>query len=231
MAVRHYPCSAAPPTRAYCISPYKSGTTYIAGLFKTPSNRVAHEPMHYTTLKNIHDITFLTRRARYLSLDLESSGFFADKLHILRMFSPSAPVLFLSRHPELWIGSVINYFARLNSSVNFNYTARLYFDPICQCPIDQFFNLEFVSQQHVIHALLKYWLSVYERAVSDPFSLVVDLENLDNQISEVADFIHLQPNAKGAWKREGVDKKRLVVKDYVKVCDYNERLAKFGYEL
>ena len=63
------------PTTAYCISPYKTGTTFVNGLFERYCNS-AHEPLQYTTLKNIDNELFLKNRSKFLKLDLECSGFF-----------------------------------------------------------------------------------------------------------------------------------------------------------
>src|SRR5690554_1095857 len=77
---------------AYCISPYKTGTTYFSALFECKS---MHEPLMYTTIRNMDDISFLLKRSDFLSIDLECSGFFADKLPLVRKFAPNSKVIFL----------------------------------------------------------------------------------------------------------------------------------------
>src|SRR5690554_1063940 len=112
----------------YCISPYKTGTTYFSALFDC---KAEHEPLMHATITHMGDMDFLAKRASFLNLDLECSGFFADKLSVLRRLAPNAKLVFLSRHPEAWIGSVVNYFSKLDGQVSYNYVARLVFDPIC----------------------------------------------------------------------------------------------------
>ncbi len=110
---------------AYCISPFKSGTTYFAGLFSEAS-KSEHEPLMHATLSNINNEVFMKKRAGYLNLDLECSGFFAGKLEVLRRISPDAKVIYLTRHPEEWIGSVVNYFSRLGKKLHITMSPVLY---------------------------------------------------------------------------------------------------------
>lgn len=140
---------------AYCISPYKTGTTYLYELFKN-NCKTAHEPLSYTTLLHIDDTLFLKKRSIFLNLDLECSGFFARRLGLLRKFAPDAPVLLLSRSPEAWIGSVINYFAQLGKRISYNYVARQIFDPICGERVEDFYTLPADKKSRLVSNLLNY---------------------------------------------------------------------------
>ena len=216
---------------SYCISPYKSGTTYFAGLFSGVASS-NHEPLMHVTIRNIDDLQFLKRRAIYLNLDLECSGFFAGRLSLLRRFAPQARVVFLSRHPEEWIGSVVNYFSKLNDIVSYNYVARLIFDPICGVPIENFFNLGFSERKVIVSALMEYWLKVYQEAEADDNVMIVPLLELDDRIEEVASFLGLPvPSAEGVWKRENAQKKEFSISDYIDADKYYEAVYKLGYSL
>lgn len=176
------------PSTAYCISPYKTGTTYMTGLFKNTC-KAAHEPLQYTTLLNMDNVEFLKKRARYLNLDIECSGFFANRLACLREFAPNAPVLFLSRSPEAWIGSVVNYFSKLGERVSYNYVTRMVFDPICEGHIEDFYTSTPMKQAAMVTGLLDYWISVYTEARNDPKTLIVPLEKDDEHIIEIEEFM------------------------------------------
>ena len=217
------------PTR-YCISPYKTGTTYVAGLFD--SSRSAHEPLHYTTLRRLGDVGFLQRRATFLDLELESSGFFAGHLCALRTFAPSAPVLHLIRPPEVWIGSVLSYFEKLSSRVRFNYVARLVFDPITHTRLDEFFRASPASQASAVSSLLRYWLRVYEEAAADAHSLIVPLDQVDDRLGEIESFLSLRATASARpWKRRNPSKRPLRVADHLDPAPLLARIEALGVSL
>lgn len=214
---------------AYCISPYKTGTTYLTGLFKNTC-RASHEPLQYTTLLHIDDTDFLGKRANYLNLDIECSGFFADRLTQLRKFAPNAPVLFLSRSPEAWIGSVINYFTKLGNRVSYNYIARFIFDPICGARIEDFYALPMAKKSLMVNGLLNYWLRVYTSAQKDPKVLIVPLEQIDDHLTQIENFFgHKAKAGNEIWKRENKNKKPVFLSDYVDLSPYKEDIRKFGY--
>lgn len=216
---------------AYCVSPYKSGTTYFSGLFSKVC-RSEHEPMMHATLLNFNNSRFLKRRARNLKLDLECSGFFAGRLSTLRRFAPHAKVIFLTRHPEEWIGSVVNYFSDLSDRVTYNYVARLIFDPICIWHVDQFYNLTFSQQRDVVRRLLLFWIDVYTEALQDKQSMVVPLEEVDTRLAEISDFLGLpRGHAAGVWKRENRSKRDFSLADYIDLSQYVDKVKLIGYEL
>ena len=218
-------------TRAYCISPYRSGTTYISRLF-APNHQVRHEPLRFITLKRLDNPVFLAQRARFLNLDLESSGCFANRLAVLRQFAPEAPMLFLSRDPEIWIGSVINYFPTLSSRIHHNYIARLFFDPICQVPIDRFYTLTPPDQERLVRSLLEFWLAVYENAAHDPKALVIPIDTLNERIAEVESFFGLKAVRQANIDRNANPSKRpLIVRDHLNVEAYRHRVVALGYSL
>ena len=217
------------PNTAYCISPYKTGTTYITGLFKN-SCRAAHEPLQYTTLLNIDHVEFLKKRARYLNLDIECSGFFANRLSQLRKFAPDAPVLFLSRAPEAWIGSVVNYFSKLGARVTYNYVARMIFDPICDGRIEDFYALPPMKQATMVTALLQYWIRVYAEAGNDTKALIIPLERVDEYLMKIEEFFgHKAKAGIEVWKRENRDKKQFFLGDYVDLSLYKKDIRALGY--
>lgn len=217
------------PKTLYCISPYKTGTTYFSGLFECKS---MHEPLMYTTINYMNDSDFLSKPSGFLSLDLECSGFFADKLPLVRKFAPNSKVIFLSRHPEAWIGSVVNYFAKLDDKVSYNYVARLIFDPICNYPIENFYSLASGQQSHVAKKLVEYWIKVYSSGAEDDHSLLIPLDQLDERLTEVEEFTGLKAKRSGdIWKRENQDKKGFKLTDYIDPHPYSEAVRRLGYEL
>jgi len=221
--------SASLNSTVYCISPYKTGTTYFSGLFNC---RSSHEPLMHATIRNINDMDFLERRRKFLDLDLECSGFFADKLELVRRFAPDSKIVFLIRNPESWIGSVVNYFEKLDKKVSYNYVARMIFDPICRYPVEKFYYLNKSEQTFVIESLLTYWIEVYGQAISSENCLVVELDNIDECVEEIECFTGFKAtNSQSVWKRENKNKKRFELADYIDVSKFSRQVKELGYDL
>ncbi len=216
---------------SFCISPYKTGTTYVSGLY-SGQNNVKHEPMHYTTLKHIESPEFLKKRSAHLNLDLECSGFFSLYIKELRLIFPHSPFLFVARDPASWISSVISYFTKLDGAVYYNYVLRMFFDPITTYPIEKFDKLRKDEQSIVIKNLLEFWIHVYSSALNDELSLIVKIENIDSKASEIANFLNLKSTTDfSAWKRVNRSKSSLEIECFVNIDPYKEIVNKLGYSL
>lgn len=217
------------PIKAYCISPYKTGTTYIAGLFAEHA-QVSHEPLNYLTLKNINNIEFLRKRSNYLGLDLECNGAFASRLQSIRIISPTAPVLYILRDPNDWINSFIAYMTALNNRISYNYILRILFDDMTTYPVDEYQHLTNNSKRVVITALLEYWLQSYEEAALDENCLIVDIAQIDSRIDEIELHLGLKStNNHNVWKREGSSRDMINIYDFIPVEKYRNRIEKLGY--
>lgn len=215
--------SPAPHT-AFCASPYKTGTTYLAGRF-AGCNRVAHEPLHYTTLRHLNDTTFFSHRLAHLGLAFECSGFLANQLTTIRASLPTARVIYLVRPFSDWLPSVVTYFSKLREQVHHNYVCRLLFDRITVHPLDHFLSLTGDHQRRVVESLLKWWLSAYEEAMADPLCLLMPLDALDERIDEVEDFLHLRADRSvRPWKRAAPEKYLLKPAEFLDLQPYASRI-------
>lgn len=213
----------------YCISPYKSGTTFFSQIFICKSR---HEPFMHLTINKIDNSKFIKRRHDFLDLDLECSGFFAHNLKSLRSACPNARVIYLVRHPETWIRSVLNYFYNLNEKVSYNYVARLVFDPICKYPVDEFYQLSVREQSFIVTRLLEYWINVYKEAYQDSKCMVMDLKNVEKNRIKVERFTGLKMGSQeGVWKRENSSKREFLLKEYIDVSKYREQVLSLGYQI
>lgn len=223
--------ASAPFRTCYCASPYKTGTTYIAGLFQE-GHRVAHEPLQYTTMRRMGDINFMRSRRAFLSLDLECSGFFSAHLDLLKRIAPASPLLFTSRAPDEWIGSLLNYFEQLDNRVTYNYIARLFFDPVCGHPIERFYRLNDQAQHDVVVRLLDFWSRVYSAAAAEPHALVVDLSDVDRRLSDIEEHFGLRASRKpDIWRRATPRKKPFRIRDYIDAARYQAKVASLGYSI
>lgn len=213
------------PQTAFCASPYKTGTTYLAGRFAR-RNRVAHEPMHHTTIQRLTDARFFMQRLAYLGNAFECSGFLAGHLELIRASLPDARVIYLHRPFEDWLTSFISYFSSLGEQVRYNYVCRLLFDQITCYPVDSFFSLPDDAKHTVVTALLNWWLATYEEAIADPLCLLMPLHALDDRITEVEDFLRLRAcRSARPWKRAAREKQPLHVADLIDLTPYASRIA------
>jgi len=99
----------------YCISPYKTGTTFLAAAY---AKEIAqHEPMQYLSLKTLDKKfdSFLVKRLNALNLKLECSGFFSAYINELAQhkLAKDFEYIIITRNPSAWINSVVNYWAKL----------------------------------------------------------------------------------------------------------------------
>ncbi len=209
---------------AYCISPYKTGTTYIHNLFRQTC-RSEHEPLHYETLKWMGHENFLRKRSSYLNLDFEASGFFAGKIDLLRQISPNAPILLIFREFDAWVESFINYFTELSCAVSYNYPLRIWFDRITIYPVDRFFHLSPEHQDAVLTSLWKYWLKAYEDAIGRDDVLIADLKSMDEDLPKIAEFLNLPAPAPGPdeLKRIHNKKQKIDIQKHLDIEDVRKK--------
>jgi len=210
---------------SYCASPYKTGTTFVAGLFE-PGNKVAHEPIHYTTLRHIDDVAFLAARRHGLSLDLESSGLFAHRLKVLRLSAPDSPVLLVYRPFVEWAESLINYLTELSGRVGVNYVARHVFDDVLSIPIETFAKVTTAEKTRAVEGLFDYWIECYLWGLADDRSMIVRLRDVEQRIQSIATFLCIDaPENRKVWRRSNDNKRQLGVADIVNdFGDMRERI-------
>jgi len=191
-----------PKVRAYCISPYKTGTTFVSGVFSKVCIS-KHEPFQHLSLLLRHSRFFMELRSNKLGCDLEASGFLADSLSTIRSFSPDTPVLFIFRDFESWVKSLIVHQKYLSEWQGYPYTSRLFIDKISGIKIETFFNIHEEKQLQVITNLFTFWERVYSDALLDDYSLIIPLNDFEARIDEASIFLNLPSPTftNNVWKR------------------------------
>ena len=222
--------SAANRVTHYCISPYKTATTYVSNIFS--EYRVAHEPLHYVTLRHIDDVKFLRRRRAYLDLDLECTGAFCESIPIMREAFPEARFLFIIRHPQSWIQSTLNYYENFFPGINYIYLSSLFYKKHGVANVDRFFQIDEESRVRTVKSLLEMWLRVYQAARRDTNSLIIKLEEIDSRLGDIESFLGMKSaNAERAWRHKGKLTQKISLADYVDLDPYRADVAELGYEL
>lgn len=215
------------PDTNYCISPYKTATTFVANLFE--GARTRHEPLHYLTLKNIDDPRFLVRRKRYLRLDLESSGFLSLAAQSLLGECVGRKALLIIRDPADWICSVIDHFTAIQRSVSYNYVEELFFARIGAAGVSNFYALPDREKSHVAESLLRFWVETYRAAQQSDRCFIVRLDELGSSIERIEHNFAMKATNRAAWRRENKHRSTLDVRSLVDFTKYADDIAALGY--
>lgn len=95
----------------YSISPYKTGTTYLASSFDDSISQ--HESMHYTSMKKLNQDFdgYFVRRLNSLNLKLECSGFLSAYIDQIAQNEIAKDLTYICvlRKPSSWVTSAVNH--------------------------------------------------------------------------------------------------------------------------
>lgn len=95
----------------YCISPYKTGTTFLASSFDKGVSQ--HEALHYTSMRKLNEDfeRFFVRRLNSLNLKLECSGFLSAYVDELAQNKITKDLTYICvlRKPSSWVTSAVNH--------------------------------------------------------------------------------------------------------------------------
>jgi hypothetical protein len=215
------------PDTNYCISPYKTATTFIANLFA--GARTCHEPLHYLTLKNIDDARFLAHRKRYLRLELESSGFLSLAAESVLGWCVGRKALFIIRDPVDWIGSVVDHFAVVDREISYNYIEDLFFARIAAAGASRFHTLDDHGKSRVAESLLRFWIRTYRGAVISDRCFVVRLEELGDKVDLIEHHFGMKATDRAARGLRNGRRGKLDLRGLVDLDKYAQDIAALGY--
>lgn len=211
-------------TKCYCISPYKTATTYLNNIFQDEF-KTTHEPLQHLTLKKIDDIKFLEKRSDYLSLDIEFSGFFAGRLSTIRSFDSDAKVLYVYRPFKPWIKSYLNHHIHLDRVQGYPYTSILHAEKIIGFKINKFLTSSREEKINAVQNLYAFWVSVYEESLAFNNTKIIHIQEIDKKMNEIQDFFQLRLKKvnKNVWKREASEQFDLMIDDIISNQDFKTR--------
>lgn len=143
----------------YCISPYKTGTTYLSTCYN--KKNVKHEPLSYFTLKkldkNFDD--FFIRRLNTLNLKLECSGFWSGYIEELAngRISKELDYICIIRPPSKWITSIINYFSEVNKYLYFDHVNEFFLKRKVGVDLQSFMKSSEEEKNEMIEKLIDFY--------------------------------------------------------------------------
>lgn len=167
----------------YCISPYKTGTTFLAAAYS--KNISQHEPMQYLSLKTFDKKfdAFLIKRLNALNLKLECSGFFSAYIDELakHKLAKDFEYIVVVRNPSAWINSVVNYWAKLDYLQN-DYINTYYWKNKVGVDLLNFKHLSESEQEAIIEQLAVFYFDYTRQSGQLKNVSYVDLHDVVNYV-------------------------------------------------
>jgi len=146
----------------YSISPYKTGTTFLASSFESIISR--HEPLHHVSVKKLNQDfeKFFIRRLNSLNLKLECSGFLSAYVDNLAQNEIAKDLTYICilRKPSAWVTSVVNHHQRVKEyGQNYFWGNELFWKKHAGVNLANFFMCDESEKLEVIEKLITFYIS------------------------------------------------------------------------
>jgi len=192
----------------YCISPYKTGTTFLSSCY---DNLIAkHEPAQYCTLKNLSKNFnfFFIRRLNVLNLKLECSGYLSAYVKELseNEISKKLTYICLLRSPSSWVTSVVNYWETL-SFLKFDYINEYFWKQKLGIDMVAFKNYNSQEKDIAINKMIKFYLNYLKQTRELDNVHYIDLKKVNDFLPKLDLILEEEAKLSSAWKRENKSKK------------------------
>jgi hypothetical protein len=213
----------------YCISPYKTGTTFLASSFDCKA--VRHEPDQYLALKRLDENfdEFFVKRMNKLNLKLECSGFWSVYIDQLanHKIASELDYLCIFREPSSWITSLINYYnTPYFKAMKFEYQNECFFKRKVGLDVREIFTSDSQVDQGQINKLIDFYFDFTEKTQKLKNVQYIRLKDLKDNIYAIGDLIGEKPNLSKRWMRKAKEK-NFVYRDEELDRKYNQLISTF----
>jgi hypothetical protein len=194
----------------YCISPYKTGTTYLSSCFNQEISK--HEPIHYLSLKKLDKNFdgFFIKRLNHLNLKLECSGFWSAYIRELvnNKIAKDLDYVCILRSPSSWVSSVINFMkGPFMRELHFDFPNELFWKQKVGVDIHAFeIGIDSKKNQEIIEGLIRFYFDFTKNTSLLNKITYIKLKEIDKDLPLVGSLIHEDPTIKNRWKRETKEK-------------------------
>jgi hypothetical protein len=213
---------------AYCISPYKTGASFIANMFDPSVS--AHEPLYHLTLKHMHNPDFLQRRKAFLDLRVEAFGHFAIMAKEFSVLFPDVDLLFTIRDPSDWLGSCLDHAAVMQQRIHYHFGGKLFWRKVTRYASNDFYRLGDEAQCEYVTDMLNFWVRTYRTARTLPKAHIIRLHEVEEKIEWLEDLFNQKAvNLKHAHRNNSPGRKPFSAWDYVNKADFADAIGEFGY--
>ena len=210
----------------YCISPYKTGTTYLASCFRPEISQ--HEPFHHASLKYLDKNfdRFFTNRMNRLNLKLECSGFWSAYIDELyeNEIARDLKYLWILRPPSSWVTSLINYYHRRDSLLyfKFDFVVDLFWKRKIGIDLREFtIGANTKKNQELINNLIQVYLDWTRKTTLLKNVIYIKIKEIDKYLSLVESLIDETSTSKNRVKNQAT----------IKVFTYKNESLDAEYEL
>ncbi len=169
----------------YCISPYKTATTFLASCFDPAISK--HEALHHTSIRKLNQDfdKYFVRRLNSLNLKLECSGFLSAYVDKLAQNEIAKDLIYICvlRNPSSWVTSVVNHHQIVKGQgQHYFWGNELFWKKYTGVDLANFFNCDESEKLKMIEKLLAFY-----------FDFTMKTENLRNVkyvwIKELQEFL------------------------------------------
>ncbi|WP_143542349.1 hypothetical protein [Robiginitalea sediminis] len=176
----------------YCISPYKTGTTFLASSFDDAVSM--HEPLHFTSIRKLNENfgKYFVRRLNSLDLKLECSGFLSAYVEELAKDPVARELTYICvlRKPSAWATSVVNHHQVVKEGrQHFFWGNELFWKEHVGVDLANFFHFNDTEKQQLVENLISYYMDFTEKTRALRNVHYVWLQDLKDFLPEVGGMI------------------------------------------
>lgn len=196
----------------YVISPFKTGTTYLASLWNEKISR--HEPFDLYSLKympNDFEINF-SKRANCLNIKLECSGFLSLYIKKLPLSSGSNGIkyIYVLRKPTDWVKSVMTHFDGIKK-LGYNYIDLFYWQKLLGYSMNEILlKNDKDASTILVNDIYKLYFKFLEEVYARDDVYFVELNQLDELAQKLGTDFGIAPNFNRSWQRKSESSFRTV---------------------
>lgn len=177
----------------YCISPYKTGTTFLASCFSDDVSR--HEPLHYTSIHRLNQNfeQYFVSRLNFLELKLECSGFLSAYVDKLAQTEATKDLRYICilRKPSEWVTSVVNHHKKVKDSQHhFFWGNELFWKKHAGVDLASFFSLQESKKLQMIENLIDFYMSFTKKTKKLKNVEYIWLEDLEDTLPEIGALLN-----------------------------------------
>lgn len=194
----------------YCISPYKTGTTYLASCFRQEISKHEPAPYHLSLKLLERDFdSFFARRMNYLNLKLECSGFWSAYINELvkNEIARDLEYICILRTPSSWVSSVINYWHTTQLEFKYEFVNELFWKKKVGVDLFEFqIGIDTKKNQEIIDKLIRFYFDFTMNTQLLKNVTYINLKEIDKNLPIIESLIDEDATIDNRWKREAKER-------------------------
>lgn len=189
----------------YCISPYKTATTFLASCFDRTISK--HEPLHHTSVRKLNQDfnRFFVRRLNSLNLKLECSGFLSAYVEELAQNEVAKDLTYVCvlRKPSSWVTSVVNHHQIVKGyGQHYFWGNELFWKKHAGVDLANFFNYDESEKLELIEKLIAFYFSFTRKTEKLQHVKYVWIKDLQGFLPSLGQLIGEEPKLEDSKKNK-----------------------------